>query len=201
MVPAGSALAGSALAGSAARARDLVLAFGGADNIASLDACITRLRVAVRDPALIDERALTALGASGVMRVGKGVQAVFGPLSEHLKTNMEDYLRASGAAAGAVPAPAPAVRSPASAAAAAPDPALRATAARLLAALGERANVRELEALAHTRLRVSLVDPTRFDEAAAQRAGVAAVMRAAPGGLHLIVGEQAGRLASAMHAA
>src|SRR5205814_2198558 len=109
-------------------------------------------------------------------------------------TNMEDYLRASGAAAGAVPAPAPAVRSPASAAAAAPDPALRATAARLLAALGERANVRELEALAHTRLRVSLVDPTRFDEAAAKRAGVAAVMRAAPGVLHLIVGEQAGRL-------
>ncbi|TLY92802.1 MAG: PTS glucose transporter subunit IIBC [Gammaproteobacteria bacterium] len=197
MVPAGSA----ALAGSAARARDLVLAFGGADNIASLDACITRLRVAVRDPALIDERALTALGASGVMRVGKGVQAVFGPLSEHLKTNMEDYLRASGAAAGAVPAPAPAVRSPASAAAAAPDPALRATAARLLAALGERANVRELEALAHTRLRVSLVDPTRFDEAAAKRAGVAAVMRAAPGVLHLIVGEQAGRLATAMQVA
>ena len=197
MVPAGSA----ALAGSAARARDLVLAFGGADNIASLDACITRLRVAVRDPALIDERALTALGASGVMRVGKGVQAVFGPLSEHLKTNMEDYLRASGAAAGIVPAPAPAVRSPASAAAAASDPALRATAARLLAALGERANVRELEALAHTRLRVSLVDPTRFDEAAAKRAGVAAVMRAAPGVLHLIVGEQAGRLATAMQVA
>ena len=197
MVPAGSA----ALAGSAARARDLVMAFGGAGNIASLDACITRLRVAVRDPALIDERALTALGASGVMRVGKGVQAVFGPLSEHLKTNMEDYLRASGAAAGAVPAPAPAVRSPGSAAAAAPDPALRATAARLLAALGERANVRELEALAHTRLRVSLADPTRFDEAAAKRAGVAAVMRAAPGVLHLIVGEQAGPLAAAMQLA
>ncbi len=197
MVPAGSA----ALAGSAARARDLVLAFGGADNIASLDACITRLRVAVRDPALIDERALTALGASGVMRVGKGVQAVFGPLSEHLKTNMEDYLRASGAAAGAVPAPAPAVRSPASAAAAAPDPALRATAGRLLAALGERANVRELQALAHTRLRVRLADPGRFDEAAAKRAGVAAVMRAAPGVLHLIVGEQAGPLAAAMQLA
>ena len=197
MVPAGSA----ALAGSAARARDLVLAFGGAGNIASLDACITRLRVAVRDPALIDERALTALGASGVMRVGKGVQAVFGPLSEHLKTNMEDYLRASGAAAGAVPAPAPAVRSPASAAAAAPDPALRATAGRLLAALGERANVRELQALAHTRLRVRLADPARFDEAAAKRAGVAAVMRAAPGVLHLIVGEQAGPLAAAMQLA
>ncbi|TLY87497.1 MAG: PTS glucose transporter subunit IIBC, partial [Gammaproteobacteria bacterium] len=110
-------------------------------------------------------------------------------------------LRASGAAAGAVPAPAPAVRSPASAAAAAPDPALRATAGRLLAALGERANVRELQALAHTRLRVRLADPARFDEAAAKRAGVAAVMRAAPGVLHLIVGEQAGPLAAAMQLA
>jgi len=183
------------------RARELVLAFGGGDNIASLDACITRLRVAVRDPALVDERALAALGASGVMRVGKGVQAVFGTLSEHLKTNMEDYLRASGAAPGAVRAPAPAAHGPASAAAAAPDPALRATAARLLAALGERANVRELEAVAHTRLRIGLADPGRFDEAAAKRAGVLAVMKAAPGVLHLIVGEQAGRLAAAMKVA
>jgi len=182
------------------RARELVLAFGGGDNIASLDACITRLRVAVRDPALVDERALAALGASGVMRVGKGVQAVFGTLSEHLKTNMEDYLRASGAAPGAVRAPAPAVHGPASAAAAAPDPALRATAARLLAALGERANVRELEAVAHTRLRIRLADPGRFDETAAKRAGVVAVMKAAPGVLHLIVGEQAGPLAAAMQA-
>ena len=183
------------------RARDLVLAFGGGDNIASLDACITRLRVAVRDPALVDERALAALGASGVMRVGKGVQAVFGTLSEHLKTNMEDYLRASGATAGAVPAPAPAVHGTASAAAAAPDPALRATAARLLAALGERANVRELQAVAHTRLRIGLADPGRFDEAAAKRAGVLAVMKAAPGVLHLIVGEQAGQLAAVMNLA
>ena len=178
------------------RARDLVLAFGGADNIASLDACITRLRVAVKDPALVDERALTALGASGVMRVGRGVQAVFGTLSEHLKTNMEDYLRASGTASGAVPAPASKVHAPAPAAAA--DPALHTTAARLLAALGERANVRELEAVAHTRLRIRLADPGRFDEAAARRAGVVAVMKAAPGVLHLIVGEQAGQLATVM---
>jgi PTS system glucose-specific IIC component len=181
------------------RARDLVLAFGGGDNIASLDACITRLRVAVRDPALVDERALTALGASGVMRIGKGVQAVFGTLSEHLKTNMEDYLRASGAAPAAVPAPPSGVHRPAAAAAA--DPAMLATAARLLAALGERANVRELEAVAHTRLRVTLADPGRFDEVAAKLAGVVAVMKAAPGVLHLIVGEQAGRLATAMKVA
>jgi PTS system glucose-specific IIC component len=188
------------------RARELVLAFGGGDNIASLDACITRLRVAVRDPALVDERALAALGASGVMRVGKGVQAVFGTLSEHLKTNMEDYLRAGGTAPGAVPAPAFAVHGAAAPAAPAPvlaaaSSAMRETAVRLLTALGERANVRELEAVAHTRLRIRLADPGRFDEAAAKRAGVVAVMKAAPGVLHLIVGEQAGQLARVMQLA
>jgi glucose PTS system EIICB or EIICBA component len=194
---AAAAAPSAAPAAGDSRARDLVLAFGGADNIASLDACITRLRVAVKDPARVDERALTALGASGVMRVGRGVQAVFGTLSEHLKTNMEDYLRASGTAPGAVPAPAWEVHGPAPAAAA--DPALHARAARLVAALGERANVRELEAIAHTRLRIRLADPGRFDEAAAKRAGVVAVMKAAPGVLHLIVGEQAGQLATVMH--
>jgi PTS system glucose-specific IIC component len=194
-----AAAPGAAPAGGDDRARALVLAFGGGDNIASLDACITRLRVAVRDPALVDERALTALGASGVMRIGKGVQAVFGTLSEHFKTNMEDYLRASGAAPAASPSPASDVHRPAAAAAA--DPAMLATAARLLAALGERANVRELEAVAHTRLRIRLADPGRFDEVAAKLAGVVAVMKAAPGVLHLIVGEEAGRLAAAMKGA
>ena len=61
--------------------------------------------------------------------------------------------------------------------------------------------VRELEAVAHTRLRVTLADLGRFDEAAAKLAGVAAVMKAAPGVVHLIVGEQAGRLAAVMKVA
>ena len=196
-----AAAPGMATAGSTARARDLVMAFGGAGNIASLDACITRLRVAVRDPALVDERALAALGSSGVMRVGKGVQAVFGPLSENLKTQMDDYLRVAGAAAAAASSPGAGVPGPAASAGAATDAATREIAARLLAALGERANVRELQSVAHTRLRVILADPGRFDEAAAKRAGVVAVMKAAPGVLHLIVGEQAGRLAAVMNLA
>jgi len=196
-----AAAPGAVPAGSDARARDLVLAFGGAANIASLDACITRLRVAVNDPSRVDESALRALGASGVMRVGKGVQAVFGPLSENMKTQMDEYLRASGAAAAAVPSPASDAGSPAPPAGKAVDAATRETATRLLSALGERVNVREVQAVAHTRLRVTLADPARFDEAAAKLAGVMAVMRAAPGVLHLIVGEQAGPLAAAMQGA
>jgi glucose PTS system EIICB or EIICBA component len=199
--PGAAPVGGPASMGGDARARDLVLAFGGAANIASLDACITRLRVAVNDPSRVDESALRALGASGIMRVGRGVQAVFGPLSENMKTQMDEYLRASGAAPDAVPSPAAAAGSPAAPAAGAVDAATRATAARLLKALGERVNVREVQAVAHTRLRITLADPARFDEAAARLAGVMAVMRAAPGVLHLIVGEQAGPLAAAIQGA
>ncbi|TLY71968.1 MAG: PTS glucose transporter subunit IIBC [Gammaproteobacteria bacterium] len=199
--PGAAAVGGPASTGGDARARDLVLAFGGAANIASLDACITRLRVAVNDPSRVDERALRALGASGVMRVGRGVQAVFGPLSENMKTQMDEYLRASGAAPAAVPSPASGAGSPAAPAAGAVDAATRETATRLLKALGERVNVREVQAVAHTRLRVTLADPARFEEAAAKLAGVIAVMRPSPGVLHLIVGERAGALAAAMQLA
>jgi len=199
--PGAAAVGGTASTGSDARARDLVLAFGGAANIASLDACITRLRVAVNDPSRVDERALRALGASGVMRVGRGVQAVFGPLSENMKTQMDEYLRAAGAAPAPVPSPASGAGSPAAPAAGTVDAATRETATRLLKALGERVNVREVQAVAHTRLRVTLADPARFEEAAAKLAGVMAVMRPSPGVLHLIVGERAGALAAAMQLA
>ncbi|TLY61976.1 MAG: PTS glucose transporter subunit IIBC [Gammaproteobacteria bacterium] len=199
--PGAAAVGGPASTGSDARARDLVVAFGGAANIASLDACITRLRVAVNDPSRVDERALHALGASGVMRVGRGVQAVFGPLSENMKTQMDEYLRAAGAAPAAVPSPASGAGSSAAPAAGTVDAATRETATRLLKALGERVNVREVQAVAHTRLRVTLADPARFEEAAAKLAGVIAVMRPSPGVLHLIVGERAGALAAAMQLA
>lgn len=77
-------------------AAKLVDAFGGADNIKSLDACITRLRLILNDPSKADDDRLKSLGAAGVMRVGDGVQAVFGTMSENLKTEMEEYLKTGG---------------------------------------------------------------------------------------------------------
>ena len=181
-----------------ARARDLVLAFGGRSNIASLDACITRLRVAVRDPSLVRDGALKALGASGVMTVGNGVQAVFGPLSENLKTDMVEYLRTTEAGDEAAPAAAPVTAAVRAAAPISIDAGVRDAAAPLVAALGGRANLRLVEAVATTRLRVELADGQRFDEAAARIAGVAGVMRIAPDVLHLIVGDKAAQFAAAL---
>ena len=75
------------------KAAALVAAFGGAANIKNLDACITRLRLILFDPSKASDDRLKALGASGVMRIGDGVQAVFGTQSENLKTDMENYLK------------------------------------------------------------------------------------------------------------
>ncbi len=53
---------------------------GGKDNIVSIDHCITRLRLEVKDRLLVDEKKIKASGASGVVRPGKtSVQVIIGP--------------------------------------------------------------------------------------------------------------------------
>ncbi|MTW22117.1 PTS transporter subunit EIIC, partial [Allochromatium palmeri] len=77
-------------------AKELVLAFGGKSNIAGLDACITRLRVEVVDIHKANPDKLKAMGAAGVVVVGNNMQAIFGPKSDNLKTDMEEYLAHAG---------------------------------------------------------------------------------------------------------
>ncbi|MBK1838614.1 PTS glucose transporter subunit IIBC [Azospirillum sp. YIM B02556] len=179
------------------RARDLVLAFGGRGNISNLDACITRLRVVVKDPARVDDGKLRGMGASGVLRVRDSVQAVFGTLSENLKTEMQEYLRSAGAEAdGPAAGSAPVAAKPVSVAAATPVPTDRA--ARLAEALGGAGNIKELAAFATTRLRVELTDAGKANAEALKRAGVRAVMGLGANGLDLIVGNDADALAGAM---
>ena len=52
---------------------------GGKDNVTSIDNCITRLRLEVKDQALVDEKVIKSAGVSGVIRPGKtSVQVVVG---------------------------------------------------------------------------------------------------------------------------
>ncbi|WP_068785909.1 N-acetylglucosamine-specific PTS transporter subunit IIBC [Paenibacillus phocaensis] len=68
------------------RAAQILAELGGGSNIQSVDACITRLRLIVKDESRVNDSGLKKLGASGVMRLGKGaVQVVFGPQSEAIK--------------------------------------------------------------------------------------------------------------------
>ena len=180
-------------------ARQLVAAFGGRGNITNLDACITRLRVGVADMAKVDQARFKQMGAAGVMVVGNGLQVVFGPRSENLKTDMDEYLRSAGDAPAAATAPlvAPVV-APVMAASAPASAADRARAAALLAALGGFGNVVAREVVGETRLRVELVDPKKFDHAAAKANGVRAVVTLGAGAYHLIVGQNAAALSQAM---
>jgi N-acetylglucosamine PTS system EIIB component len=74
------------------KAEDIVAGLGGADNIVDIEPCATRLRTEVSDAALVDEAALKAAGAYGVMRSGTVVQVVVGPEADTLATDIEDIL-------------------------------------------------------------------------------------------------------------
>jgi PTS system glucose-specific IIB component len=63
----------------------LAKAFGGAENIETVDACLTRLRVTVKDLSVVDPQALQHEGALGVIILGQQVHAIFGKQSDALR--------------------------------------------------------------------------------------------------------------------
>lgn len=66
---------------------------GGAKNIEDVDACMTRLRVTVKDASLVkDEKKWKENGALGLIIKDRGVQAVYGPKADVLKSNIQDAL-------------------------------------------------------------------------------------------------------------
>ncbi|WP_375391347.1 N-acetylglucosamine-specific PTS transporter subunit IIBC [uncultured Sphingomonas sp.] len=80
------------------RAVAFVAALGGADNLTSVHACTTRLRLLVGDSARLDRDGLARLGARGVLDLGGGsVQVVVGPEADQLATSIR---RAAGSTAG-----------------------------------------------------------------------------------------------------
>jgi PTS system glucose-specific IIC component len=68
----------------------IVEALGGRENIEEYEACITRLRVSVKDPHLVNKDALMHLGATGVLEIEGGVQAVFGAKAIIYKNAIDD---------------------------------------------------------------------------------------------------------------
>ena len=73
-------------------AEQILAALGGAENVILIEPCITRLRAEVEDPRLIDERALKAAGAHGVLKFGYAVQVVVGPQADTIASDIEDLM-------------------------------------------------------------------------------------------------------------
>jgi PTS system N-acetylglucosamine-specific IIC component len=147
-------------------------------NLTEVGACTTRLRLNVRDQQAVDDAALKALGARGLIRPSPtALQVVLGPIADVVAVEIRDALAAGGVTVAAVnvvedTADTPVVLS-----------------AATLAALGGAANVRS--ASVHPgRIRVTLTE-AKVDEAALRTLGVRAVARPTDGTLHLLVADAA----------
>ncbi len=70
----------------------IVEGLGGVENMESLDACATRLRLSVLDTAKVSKDILKKTGALGVMIKGNGVQVIYGPQVSTIKPKLEEYL-------------------------------------------------------------------------------------------------------------
>jgi PTS system N-acetylglucosamine-specific IIC component len=155
------------------RAAGFVAALGGGANLQSVEACMTRLRLVLADPNIIDEAALRALGARGVLRLGEhDLQVVLGPIADAVASEIRARLRSGGTSETPPPLA---------------D--LVTTIRHALAAAG----IRSAEGRG-SRLIVDLDDADRADLAALDAPGLRGVARAAPNTLHILVQDRAEEL-------
>ncbi|MEJ5072592.1 N-acetylglucosamine-specific PTS transporter subunit IIBC [Enterobacter ludwigii] len=94
-------------------ARQYIAAVGGSDNLTGIDACITRLRLNVKDSSLVNEALAKRLGASGVIRLNKtSVQIIVGFVAEKIANAMKTTGPVAAAEAAPVAAAATATAKP-----------------------------------------------------------------------------------------
>ncbi len=75
------------------QANGIIELLGGSENIVDVDACMTRLRVTVKDSTLVSEQAdWKATGALGLIIKDNGIQAIYGPKADVLKSEIQDIL-------------------------------------------------------------------------------------------------------------
>jgi len=149
------------------RARAFVAALGGAGNLTEVAACTTRLRLRMVDNQAVDEATLKRLGARGILRASaQGLQVVLGPIADQVAGEIRAALRS------APPAVIPA-RSEHDATA-------------LLAALGGRTNVIDLETAAG-RLLIHTARPESIDEPALAKLGIRGIARSSADRVQVLV--------------
>ena len=179
------------------RAVAYIAALGGAANLVSVDACTTRLRLVVASQEPVNEAALKALGARGVVRPSStALQVVIGANADTVAGEIRDALKAGiiGAEAGTVSVLSNTATTSTTTTKAGvtsnTDAPSDATIEHLLAALGGRTNVRAVEA-ASSRLRISVVKSSVVDATAIRSLGLRGVTVPSPDCVHVIVGPAA----------
>jgi PTS system N-acetylglucosamine-specific IIC component len=150
------------------RGQRFVAALGGPSNLKSVDACTTRLRLSLADLLAIDEPALRALGARGIVRPGgDSLQVVLGPIADQVV----EEIRAARSVTG---------------------DGLAAAIARAF----EPAGIRSVT-VRGSRLLIALDDPSRLEKAELDALGTRGWVIAG-GGVQLIIGPDAEAVAAAL---
>ena len=89
----GSSTAGTGTKKGNSQAERIIALLGGRENIVLVDACMTRLRVTVKDISKVAELPeWKAEGALGLIKKDQGIQAVYGPKADVLKSDINDIL-------------------------------------------------------------------------------------------------------------
>ncbi|QIR16072.1 PTS glucose transporter subunit IIBC [Shewanella aestuarii] len=172
------------------RARHFIEAFGGPENLANVDSCITRLRMDVVDASKVDQARLKQLGASGVLVSGNAVQAIVGTIAEVTRTEIDEMLASGGYVAQQ--ASSTQQVAPQKVEASANDKAL----AKHLKALV--ANVESCQSVADNRLRLQFTQAQKLDVDALSAIGVQHVIELAPNVVQLIFADNTAGLAAAL---
>lgn len=176
------------------RASAYIKALGGAENLLTVGACTTRLRLEMVDRNKASDAELKALGAMAVVRPGKGgsLQVVVGPLADSIADEIRWAMPALGRTA--LVETVVVADEPKSVALA------RNEAQQWLNALGGRDNVLQLDCIAMTRIRLQLADAKAPSEAQLKALGCLGVSRLDGGVWHLLVGDKAASLSGAIEA-
>jgi PTS system glucose-specific IIC component len=77
------------------KAEGIVEALGGIKNIENVDACVTRLRLTVKEPSLVNRDMIKNLGAAGIFEAASSFQIIFGVEAESLKDSISVILKSS----------------------------------------------------------------------------------------------------------
>jgi PTS system N-acetylglucosamine-specific IIC component len=164
----------SIIASRVPRAVAFVEALGGAENLVSVDACATRLRLIVENQDSVDQQALKRLGAHATVKVSTdGLQVVLGPIADQVAEEIRTQLRTQPLTSSTLTKVTPEIIS------------------ALLSALGGRENVREIEAVASSRLRVTVANATEIDENAIRSLGLRGIARPTADRVHILIGPSA----------
>lgn len=174
------------------RAGAYIKALGGAENLITVGACTTRLRLDMVDRNKASDADLKALGAMAVVRPGKGgsLQVVVGPTADAIADEIRLTMPALGRALISTPAALVDVPSAVTVA--------KTEAQQWLSALGGGDNVLQLDCVAMTRIRLQLADGKAISECDLKALGCQGVSQLEGGIWHLLVGDKAASLSDAL---